>query len=149
MAVKLTEHQLMIVNGMVDIAKATANQLIHIMENHGLDKVEGFSFKIEIDPEFELIAKNITIGSFQNMEENKAAGYCHLVAGKDSYEYSPISKNSPEYEWLFAHPALKERMRKIMDAGAHPLPDDGLWIGSDYNSGSVDSGEWDINDSLS
>ena len=149
MSVKLTEHQMMIVKGMTDIAKATANQLLHIMENHGLDKVEGFQFAIEVCPQYPLIAKNIMIGSFLNMEENKDAGYCHLVAGKDSYEYSPISKNSPEYEWLFAHPSVKERMRKILDAGTHPLPDDGLWVGADYNSDNVDSREWDINDSLS
>ena len=137
----------MIVKGMVDIAKATANQLLHIMQNHGLDKVEGFSFKIKVDPEFDLITKSIEIGNYLNLEENKGAGYCNLVAGKDSYDYSPLSKNSPEYAWLFACP--EDRMRKIMDAGTHPLPNDGLWIGADYNSGSVDSGEWDVNDSLS
>lgn len=150
MAVNLTEHQLMIVKGMVDIAKATANQLLHIMENHGLDKVNGFKFSITIDPKWDLATKEIEIGCYSNHDDDDPnAGYCELSAGRKSYDYVPTGKNSSEYEWLFADDSLKERMRKILDAGTHPLPNDGLWIGADYDSDPVACGEWDINDSLS
>ena len=148
--VQLTEHQLDVVKKMTEFAEASANQIYHIMENHGLDKVKGFKFQIDVDPEFPSITKQIEIGCFSNLyDDNNPAGYCKLVAGKGDSKYECLGKNSAEYEWLFADESIKDRMRKILDAGKHPLPPDGMWVSADRNCDPVDGWEWDMNDSLS
>ena len=149
MGIALTEHQLMIVKGMAHIAENTANQLYHIMENHGLDKVDGFNFSIQISPSFELSTMAVIIGSENNLTKANSAGFCYRSRGKHEKAYTCSGKNSAEYEWLFADEAVKDRMRKILDAGTHPLPPDGLWIGDPRNDSPVDGWEWDVNDSLS
>lgn len=149
MGIALTEHQLMIVKGMMQIAENTANQLYHIMENHGLDKVKDFKISIRINPDLELNTKAITIGYDGNANDEKTAGYCERSRGKHEDKFICVGKNSAEYEWLFADKAVKDRMRKILDAGTHPLPPDGLWIGDNRNDSPVDGWEWDVNDSLS
>ena len=150
MGVKLTKEQMKILKGLIDFSEASANQIYHIMENHGLDKIKGFKIQIDVDPEFPTIAKQIEIGRFTNLDdENNPAGYCKLTSGKDDLKYECLGKNSAEYEWLFADEAVKDRMREILDSAKHPLPPDGLWVGSSHNSDPVDGWEWDINDSLS
>jgi len=149
MGIALTEHQLMIVKGMVQIAENTANQLLHIMENHGLDKVKDFKINIDVDPESVLCTRRIDVGWKINVGREGTAGAACLTRGKKDEKYVLTGKNSAEYEWLFADEAVKERMRQILDAGKHPLPPDGLWIGDPRNDSPVDGWEWDVNDSLS
>ena len=149
MGIALTEHQLMIVKGMVQIAENTANQLWHIMENHGLDKVEGFQMDIMVNPKYEMTTMEVNIGHCFNVGIEGTAGGCSLARGKKDAKYTCNGKNSAEYEWLFADEAVKDRMRKVLDAGTHPLPPDGLWIGDNRNDSPVDGWEWDVNDSLS
>ena len=133
MSIGLTNEQLEIVKGMTDFAKAVSDQIYHIMENHGLDKVNGFRFAITVDPAFETITKIIDIGSYCNIEDGKPAGYCRLTKGKDEMEFSPLGKNSAEYEWLFADEPLKSKMKEILDMNKEkPLPVDGFWVGKDY-----------------
>lgn len=148
MAVKLTKHQMMILKKMVEIGEATANQMYHIMENHGLDKVDGFEFAIEIKPQYDSIAKKIIVGSFTNLKEDKDAGFCQLVAPENGDKYELLWKNSPEYELLFADEAVRSAMEKMLHR-EKPLPPDGLWVGASCNSDPVVDWEWDMNDSLS
>ena len=148
MAEKLTEHQLMIIQGMVQYAEAMANQLFHIMENHGLDKVEGFRIRIDVNPEYEMVTKGVRIGYRTNLENGLPGGFCDLVSGRKEEKYAPIGKNSPEYELLFADEAVRKAMEKVLHR-EKPLPPDGLWIGDSRNSDPVGNWEWDVNDSLS
>ena len=141
--IKYTDEQLKILAGMIDQAKVFTDHLNHIMVNHGLDRVEGAGLLIEIDPKYDHSRCRIEFG-----KDESDAGYIELLRGKNEDEYEPYGTNSPEYEYLFAKPSLKERMRKII-ADKRPLPPDGLWVGDSRNDPPVDSGEWDLNDSLS
>lgn len=143
MGVKLTEHQMNIVKGMVEFAEASANQIYHIMENHGLDKIDGCSLSITVTPKNTFTMRNIILGS-----PDSDFGYVDLARGTADEKYAPIGKNSAEYELLFADEAIRSRMEKILHK-EKPLPPDGLWVSSDRNSDPVDGWEWDINDSLS
>jgi len=143
--VKLTAEQLEVVKKMTEFAEATANQIYHIMTNHGLDKVEGCRININVTPEYNITTMNIVVGS---PESRNSFGYIDLARGKDEEKYAPIGTNSAEYELLFADEAIRSRMEEILHR-KKPLPPDGLWVGADRNCDSVDCGEWDVNDSLS
>jgi hypothetical protein len=143
MKLKLTADQMEVVKGMALFAEASANQIYHIMENHGLDKVIGCRLAITVIPENTFTMRNIVLGS-----PDSEFGYIDLARGKADEKYAPIGKNSAEYELLFADEAIRSRMEKILHR-EKPLPPDGLWVSSDRNSDPVDGWEWDINDSLS
>ena len=145
MGVKLTDEQLEVVKKMTEFAEATANQIYHIMKNHGLDKVKGCRININVTPEYDMTTMNIVVGSPESID---SFGYIDLARGKDEEKYAPIGKNSAEYELLFANEAIRSRMEKILHR-EKPLPPDGLWVGDHCNSDPVDGWEWDINDSLS
>ena len=144
MAVKLTDDQLLTVKSMGQYAENFADQMYHIMQNHDLDKVDGFRIRIDVFPASDLTTKKVSIGNYLDQD----AGFVMLTKGKKDDRYAPNGTNSAEYEWLFADPALAERMRKIVGR-ENPLPPDGLWIGDSRNDPPVGNGEWDINDSLS
>ena len=144
MGVRLTDEQLLTVKMMAQYMENFADQLYHIMQNHGLDKVDGFKVEIRVDPSCDYITKLIDIGNGIYND----SGFVRLTKGKGEERYAPTGKNSAEYEWLFADPSLAERMQKIIHR-EKPLPADGLWVGDDRNDPPVDCGEWDINDSLS
>ena len=144
MGVKLTEHQMEIVKGMERFAEATANQMLHIMQNHGLDKVPGFYLSIDVNPGFQFVTNMITIGQDVNLD----GGHIQRAKGKYNDEYEPTGVYSPEYALLFANEAVRSRLEKIVH-GEKPLPPDGLWVGDHRNSDPVDGWEWDLNDSLS
>jgi len=144
MAIKLTDDQLVIVKGMAEYMGNVADQLLHIMENHGLDKIKGFQVTIEVDPQFDFVAKQIKIGSKWNSD----SGFVTLTKGKGENRYAPTGKNSPEYEILFADQETRVRMEKVLHR-EKPLPPDGLWVGDSRYDPPMDSREWDVNDSLS
>lgn len=145
MAVKLTEEQFEIVKGMTEYVERVADQVYHIMINHGLNKVEGFNLRLSVSPWLTFTTKQIEIG----MGVNCDSGYVMLTKGKDESEYVPTGKNSAEYERLFASEKVRSRMEKIVP-GEKPLPPDGLWVSnSRYDSPVGCRREWDINDSLS
>lgn len=145
MGTKLNEHQMMILKGMVEFAEASANQIYHIMENHGLDKIDGCRLVITVDPTRQYTTMNVELG-----RNNTDFGYVYLAKGKRKGDgYVPVGENSHEYELLFADEKIRERMAKVLHR-EKPLPPDGLWIGDPRNDSPVDSRwEWDVNDSLS
>ena len=143
MKCKLTADQMKVIKGMAEFAEASANQIYHIMENHGLDKIDGCRLTVTVTPENTFTMRNIVIGS-----PDSEFGYIDLAMGEKDDNYEPIGRNSAEYELLFANEAVRERMEKIVHR-EKPLPPDGLWVGSDRNSDPVDGWEWDLNDSLS
>ena len=144
MAVKLTDDQFETVKVMVGLMGNFADQLYHIMENHGLDKVKGFQVVLTVDPQFDFVTKQIEIGT--NLRSD--SGYVSLTKGKGEDKYAPTGKNSAEYECLFASETTRSRMEKVLHR-EKPLPPDGLWVGDSRYDPPVDSREWDLNDSLS
>ena len=143
MGVKLTNHQFDVVKRMTGFCEAFANQLYHIMKNHGLDQIDGCSVSITVTPKHDYTTMDIVVGT-----PDTDFGYIDLARGKADEKYAPIGKNSAEYELLFADEAVRSRMEKVLHR-EKPLPPDGLWVGSSRNSDPVDGWEWDINDSLS
>lgn len=143
MAIKLTEDQLQIVEGMADFAKALASHFLTVMENHGLDQIEGCKLAISVDPSLHYTTCNIHIG-----ELNSDFGHVSIAKGRKDEKFEVYGTNSPEYEMLFADEATRKRMEKLLHR-EKPLPPDGLWIGDPRNDYPVGSREWDINDSLS
>lgn len=144
MSIALTEHQLMVVKQMVEYGEAFSKQILHIMQNHGLDKINGFEFAVRVDPKWHFMRETIHVGGFYTDD----SGAISLSRGENEIDFTPYGKNSPEYELLFANEAVRGRMEKIV-RGEKPLPPDGLWIGNHPDADPLDSGEWDINDSLS
>lgn len=145
MGVKLTERQLEVVKSMTEFAEVFADQVYTIMQNHGLDKVQGCTLNINVDPSKHFTTKMIDVGDFCKSD----FGHVSIAKGKNDEKYSLTNTNSAEYELLFADEALRGRMEKIVH-GSKPLPPDGLWIGDPRNDSPVgDRWEWDVNDSLS
>lgn len=137
----MTEDQMMTVKAMTEFAQVFLDQIETIVLNSGLDKIEGFQFEMAFKPEYDMVAKQIEIGKFTNMSENKPFGYCRLSARLGGKEYAPLFKNSAEYEYLFAHPAIRARIKAILDSADHPLPPDGMWVGASSDDHPVDRGE--------
>ena len=145
MGVKLSEKQLEVVKSMAEFAEVFAGQIYTIMQNHGLDKIEGCSLNINVDPSKHFTTMMIDIGQFYKSD----FGHVCLARGKNDAKYSLTNTNSAEYELLFADETLRDRMEKIVH-GEKPLPPDGLWVGDSRNDSPVgDRWEWDVNDSLS
>lgn len=145
MGIALTEHQMMILKHMVRMSEAFANNLYHIMENHGLDKIEGCSINIDVDPKYKSITKKISIG-----ERDSAFGFAEFIMGvhEDAFKLWDAS-HSKEYDRLFKDEAIRGGI-KVSEESEKPLPPDGLWIGDPRYDCSVDCRwEWDVNDSLS
>lgn len=126
MSVKLTGEQMVIVKGLMDYAQAFCNQVQHIMQNHGLDKVDGCRLNLWVDPDDKVISRNITIG----MDVDRDFGRLKMVAGRDDEKYEHLGENSAEYLLLFENTDRKEAMRKALEE--KPLPVDGFWVGRDF-----------------
>lgn len=140
MAIMLSDEQLGVVKQMLDYSMNFADQIYHIMENHGLTEMYGAELTIEVNPRYTGATKVVNFGRDIDYD----CGHVELTRGKEEKRYVPTGKNSPEYEYLFADPAIKERLRKIVD-GEKPLPPDGLWIGDSRNDPPVDCGD-EVND---
>lgn len=145
MAVKLSEGQQEVMKHMVEFAEVFADQMLEIMTNHGLTKIDGCELTIRVDPSFLFTTEAVQFGN-----EGTDSGVIRLSKGRRSSceKFTPFGNNSAEYELLFAD----EAVRKAIEARLHrekPLPPDGLWIGDPRNDYPVDGWEWDVNDSLS
>lgn len=130
MEVQLTNEQLRTVKQMMEYAQAFCNQIYHIMENHGLDKIDGCSLIMTVDPKMDMVTRNIQMGT------GKEFGLVRMARGKIDKKYMVYGNNSVEYELLFADDAIKQKMFEILDRNKKPNPPDGLWVGDDYK------GEW-------
>lgn len=144
MALELTDNQIGIVKGIVEYAEAFADQVFHIMQNHGLDKVDGVQLVVEINPKFSLTTKSIDFGA----DVDRDSGHIEVTKGRNEKQYVPTGKNSTEYQLLFVPEDLRRRMEAILK-GEKPFPPDGLWVGDNRNDSPMGVGEWDVNDSLS
>ena len=137
--VKYTQEQQEKVKDLVRVAEQFADHLLLIMKNHGLDKADGCQLTIRVDPEMLFVTEQVTFG-----EDGKDSGYISLGKGRrcKNEQFEPFGENSPEYELLFARPAVAERIRANA-AKEKPLPPDGLWISADGYGAPVDCG-WDV-----
>ena len=133
MAVKYTDDQLVVIKRLMEICGSFADQILHIMQNHGLCEVKGTKVKIEVDPEYSTIAKMIEFGD--SIESD--SGRIKLTKGLEENKYGAVGKNSAEYEILFAPPEVAERIREVLKR-AKPICPDGLWIGDDRNDPPLD-----------
>ena len=135
MGIKMTESQMTKVKELVDVAGHFTDQLLYIMRNHGLDKVNGCHMTIEISPELKFVTERVTFGY-----PNSDAGNITVAKGVYDEKFRATgAANSAEYELLFADDAIKERLRAILRVGK-PLPPDGLWVSDDRYSPPVDRG---------
>lgn len=146
MAVALTEYQQGILKSLMNICGHFADQILYIMKNHGLDKIDGSRLTIMVDPKCLFTTESVSFGS--GLEHD--SGYVLITKGRrmKNEPFVPTGTNSAEYELLFAD----ETVRQAILAGKKtekPLPPDGLWVGADRNNDPVDGWEWDMNDSLS
>lgn len=147
MAVKLTDEQMKILEGVIHLSEDFADQVYHIMQNHGLDKIEGSCLTVSVEPEALFTTKVVSFGH----DEDSDAGRLWLAKGRRylNEQFLPFGKNSTEYLMLFASEAVRRRLQEDK-AREKPLPPDGLWIGDPRNDCPVDRWwEWDVNDSLS
>lgn len=128
MSDKFTMTQLHVIKKMTELAEAFATQVYHIMENHGLDQIQGCALKVCVTPEFKYTTRDIILGTVDS-----DFGSCNIARGKDEDYYTVYGKNSPIYELLFCDPKIKAEMEKCVNK---PIPPDGLWVGGDYK------GEW-------
>ena len=107
--VKFTDKQLSAIRDMMRIAGNFADQLHKIMIDFEMDKVEGCQLRIDINPSCSFVTKELEFGLM-----GTDAGFVRLSRGKNETGYSPLGTNSPEYEWLFADPAIAERIQRIV-----------------------------------
>ena len=132
---KYSDDQLIVIKQMTELAENFTDQLLRIMENHGLDKVTGCRMKIDVNPAMDLVTKMIEFGD----GIYSPSGYIRLTKGKEETRYAPTGKNSAEYECLFAEPEVAKRISQVLH-NAKPLPPDGLWIGRNDDRPAVDCG---------
>lgn len=144
MAIKLTEKQMKVVKELMEYSQAFANQVLNIMRNHELDKLNGCNLSITVNPEWYYATRTISMGHDAHCE----FGRIEMTRGMANAKYSPMGTNSAEYELLFADEEMRSRMEKVLQP-ERPLPPDGLWVGDPRNDSPVDGWEWDVNDSLS
>ena len=144
MGIALTEHQMMILKHMVRMTEAFGNSLIHIMRNHGLDKIEGCDITLQVSPKYKSLTQKIDVG-----ERDTDFGFVSLIRGENREGYELWATCSEEYERLFDDEAIRAG-RNPSQKAEKPLPPDGLWVGDSRNDPPVDNRwEWDVNDSLS
>ena len=135
MGVKLTDGQMTTVKSMVEVAEHLADQILYIMQNSELHKVDGCQLQITVSPEFKFVTEQVTFGY-----RNTDAGFVRLAKGVHDATFKPTGDcNSPEYEILFADEKVRNRMVEILHR-EKPLPPDGLWICDDRFDSPVDSG---------
>lgn len=142
MAIQYSDEQLIIIKGLMEICELFADQILHIMQNHGLDKVNGTCVKIEVDPAYSLVTKQLEFG--RSLEAD--SGYIKLTRGLEEATYGATGKNSAEYEILFAPPEVAERIRKVLKRTAN-VPATSLLDDTDRSLPDVDRGV-SVNDSV-
>lgn len=148
MVVDYTERQMEVVEQMVKTCEAFADQLLHIMQNHKLDMVDGCKVQIDVDPAYPLTARVVQFGK-RHIDVEKAdfrqddfypSGYVRIAKGLHDSRYKSFGMNSPEYEVMFAPPEIKEQMkgRHEQKPVEKELPPDGMWIGNWTQGGEKD-----------
>ena len=134
MGVKLTKSQMATLKSMIEISERLSGQLLHIMRNSGLDKIQGCRLSIEVNPNFAFTTENICFGI-----SDSEAGKVSLGKGVYDEQFRTFGENSAEYELLFTDEAtrkiLQEQLRK-----AKPLPPDGLWVSAYDDPPAMDCG---------
>ncbi len=131
MAVKYTDEQLLRIREILEIGCCYADVLKKVVTEAGLDKVDGFSLEIHVEPRFESRQTEVTLGYSTNTD----AGFVKLTKGADDERYVPTDKCSPEYGCLFIPADVAKRMRKVLD-GERAVPAGGVY---DPRSGYSDS----------
>lgn len=111
MAVKYTDEQLLRIREILEIGCCYADVLKKVVTEAGLDKVDGFSLEIHVEPRFESRQTEVTLGYSTRTD----AGFVKLAKGEDDERYVPADKCSPEYGCLFIPADVAERMRKVLD----------------------------------
>ena len=132
MAVKFSDEQMIVIKGLIEICENFADQIYHIMTNHGLDA----PMKIEVDPNYTRICRIVEFGEICS---NKGCGHIRLVKGKDEYEFANVDRNSPEYECLLAGSEALKRAGRVIQKESGFIPDDLPFCDSGDNP-AVDSG---------
>ena len=74
MAVKLTDEQLRILEGLIGFAESFADQAYHIMQNHGLDKIDGCTLSVTVEPIALFTTKTIAFGHDIDQDAGRLAG---------------------------------------------------------------------------
>lgn len=120
-----------------EYCERVADNVLRMMTDHGLDRVNGMQMTINVDPALKYTTCAVAIGCKENMERGRSAGYCMLARGKEENGYVPTGTNSPEYEQLFADDALRARMLACRK-DEKPLPPDGLWLSAYDDYPAVD-----------
>ena len=133
---KLTQEQQKVVKALIEVAENMADQIYHVMKNHGLDKVNGCALSIMVEPEQLFTTEFVQFGDVA-----RDSGIIRLAKGRrfNSEKFTPFGRNSAEFERLFADENLRSRM-EANKQGEKPLPPDGLWIGGNDYDCHVDSG---------
>ena len=130
---KLTKEQQEVVKALVPIAGNMADQILSVMKNHELDKIDGCELTIDVRPEYLFSTEFIQFGNV-----GKDSGIIRMGKGRRSSneKWVPIGKNTAEYELLFADESIRSRMEEIM-FGEKELPPDGLCVGDFDDSDPV------------
>ena len=138
MAVKYTDEQLLVIKAIAEMSERFADQILHIMQNHGLDKIPGTEMTIDIDPSMSQVMKQIEFGRSLFYDTNDS-GYFKLTRGKDETGYALNGRCSYEYEVLFAPVEVTERIRKVLNGKVELYPA-GEYGNPDCGPAPVDSG---------
>ena len=152
---KLTSRQMAVVREMVRMTEAFGNSLLHIMENHGLDGVDGCDIILQVCPKYVSITREINLGT-----RDSDFGEATLIRGKEDAYWKLSEPCSAEYARLFADEAFHAGKEKEGRNG-NAVHSDSLWfcdgnpdapldrLGNPIRFDDLPGKEWDPNDSLS
>lgn len=133
MEVKLTESQMATLKSMIEVSGIFADQILHIMRNSGMDKIDGSCLDIHVYPDAVFAPEVIVFGTC-----GKDSGRILLTKGDYNETFRPLGPfNSEEYELLFADETIREFIEK-RSIDEKPLPPDGMWIGDNRNDPPLD-----------
>lgn len=133
-SVKYTDKQLQILKGIIEYSESFASVMLETIKKAGLDKVEGCRLAVTINPDNDFVTRFVSFGEDVNYD----SGHITMVKGKDDKQYVPSGSSTPEYVFLLAPNEIRARMREILSASA--VTPDSIWMRSDYDPDSLDSG---------
>ena len=137
----MTRDQLNTVKVLTEFCQNFADQVLKIMQNSGLDRIDGMGINVVIRPDLQFTTECISFGC-----ASQEAGYFCMSKGYEDEKFTLLGRNSAEYEKLFADPEVLERLQEAEPA-EKPLPPDGLWISVYDDPPVLDSGR-DLNDEV-
>ena len=76
--VALTNDQMKTLKSMVEFAEVFADQVLQIMKNSGLDKIQGCRLNIQVEPDCQFTTESVTFG----YDRDDAAGKIWLTKGR-------------------------------------------------------------------